>query len=364
MPSIRFGFIGTGQVAFYAATGINKHADARVVAAQDVNATNLKDFCKLFSIEHSYSKVEDLFANPDIDAIYIAVPNKFHVPLAIQALEAGKHVILEKPFAMSLAEAQEAAEVSRRTGKVLTLGMNLRFEEPAQRIKTLVDEGALGEIYRLKAHWLRRAGIPKLGTWFGNKALAGGGCLYDLGVHLLDLSFYLVNDFEPVSVYGATFTKFGHLGQGGGDWGKSESISAKFDVEDQAAAMIRFANGSILSLDIAWAGHAEEKNHSDIHLYGTKGGALVMGDKLFKADPVTGDYLVIQEPKAALKYPHADRFHNFVNHLLGKEALCVTLEQALGVQRVLDAIAESSATGREVRLDKVAKSKQLEPVAA
>ncbi|MEO6053313.1 MAG: Gfo/Idh/MocA family oxidoreductase [Chthoniobacterales bacterium] len=351
MSPIRFGFIGAGQIASYAATAINKHPDARVVAAQDINPRSLKELCDAYSIPKSYATAEELFANPDIDAVYIAVPNKFHVPLTIQALEAGKHVILEKPFAINLAEAEQAAEVSRRTGKILMLGMNLRFEEPTQRIKTLVEQNALGEVYHVKASWMRRTGIPKLGTWFGNKSLAGGGCLYDIGVHLIDLSFHMLNDFQPVSVFGATYTKFGNRGLGEGTWGKSESVNTPFDVEDFAAGLIRFANGKTVALNVAWACHAEEKNISEVHLFGTEGGATAMEGKLFRPDASTGEYAIVPEPQATMRYPHADRFHNFVNHLHGKEDLCVTLDQALGVQRVLDALETSARTGHEVCLD-------------
>src|SRR5690606_9585115 len=145
---------------------------------QDLSGERLAALCQAKAIAKAYASAEELFADPEIDAVYIAVPNKFHAPLAIQALEADKHVVLDKPFAMNLAEAQEVAAVAQRTGKILTLGMNMRFEPLPQRIKSLVARGELGEIYHAKAYWLRRTGIPKLGTWFGNREIAGGGCLY------------------------------------------------------------------------------------------------------------------------------------------------------------------------------------------
>jgi len=322
-----------------------------LVAAQDTNAERLQELCKEHNIPKAFATAEELFADPGIDAVYIATPNKFHVPLSIKAMEAGKHVILEKPFAMSYHEALQAAEVSRRTGKILTLGMNQRFASSPQTVRSLVQAGQLGEIYHAKAFWFRRSGIPRLGTWFGNRELAGGGCLYDIGVHFLDLCLYLMDNFEPVSVFGATYTKFGQRGMGEGGWGKSDRSDIAFDVEDFATGLIRFANGATVSLDVSWACHAEEDNRADVHLYGTEAGAHAYSGKILQRDPQSGEYHTVQNLRPQLRYPHADRFHNFINHLLDGEELCVTLEQALIVQRVLDALAESSATGREVRLD-------------
>jgi predicted dehydrogenase len=351
MSSLNFGFIGAGQISHHSVPCINGHPHAKVTAAQDTNRTRLDELCAAHGIAKSYATADELFADRDIDAVYIATPNKFHVPLAVQALEAGKHVILEKPFAMNHAEALEAAEAARKNGRVLTLGMNQRFGQAPQTLRELVKAGMLGEIYHAKAFWFRRSGIPRLGTWFGNRELAGGGCLYDIGVHFLDLSLYLMDNFEPVSVFGSTYTKFGHRGLGEGGWGKSDRAEIPFDVEDFATGLVRFANGATVSLDVAWACHAEDENRADVHLYGTEAGAHAMAGKILRRDAQTGEYLTVQNVRSEVRYPHADRFHNFINHLRGEEDLCVTLEQALVVQKVLDGIAESSRTGREVRLD-------------
>jgi predicted dehydrogenase len=252
---------------------------------------------------------------------------------------------------LNLAEAEEVVATAKQMGKILTLGMNQRFEQFPQRTKALVERGDLGEIYHIKAYWFRRSGIPKLGTWFGHKAMSGAGALYDIGVHYLDLALYLLGDFHPVSVSGATYTKFGHLGLGAGTWGKSDNEGLAFDVDDFATGFIRFSNGATISLDVSWACHAEEHDRADIQLYGTKAGAQARAGKLFRPDLTTGEYNIVQEPAIPVRYPHGDRFHNFINHLLGKEDLCVTIDQALSVQRILDSLNFSAATGKEIRLD-------------
>lgn len=351
MKPLKFGFLGAGQIAYSSAEAVNNHPHASVHAAQDLHAERLEGLCRARNIPNGYATAKELLGDPEVDVVYIAVPNRFHVPLAIEALEAGKHVILEKPFAMNYAEAAKAAETAQRVGKVLTLGMNQRFGAAQQRMRSLVANGALGEVYHAKGYWYRRAGIPRLGTWFGNRELAGGGCLYDIGVHLLDLTLYVLNDFKPVSVFGSTYTKFGQRGLGEGGWGHSERSNIPFDVEDFASGQILLASGASVSLDVTWACHMENPGKWDVELFGTEAGARVLGDRIFRRDPNTGEFVTTESPCAAVEFPHGERFHNFINHLRGEEALCVTMEQALAVQKILDGIMESSATGREVRLD-------------
>ncbi len=346
---VNFGFLGAGSIAQYSVAAIRRHVRGRVVAVQDLSLERVKDLCASEHIPKAYATARELLEDEEVDAVYIAVPNKFHAGLAIQAMEAGKHVLLEKPFAMNLAEAELVAATAKKTGRTFMLGMNQRFAPHPQMTKTRIERGDFGEIYHIKAFWMRRAGIPKIGTWFGSKQMAGAGCLYDIGVHLLDLSLYLLNDFAPVSVTAATYTKFGHLGLGGGQWGKSDVQNLVFDVEDFATGLIRFANGTTLTLDVSWACHTDQDSHSDVQIYGTKAGALALEGKFFRQD-TTGEFIVAQSSNLPVRYPHHDRFHNFINHLLGQEDLCVTMDQALAVQRILDAMAESAVTGREVLL--------------
>ena len=352
LSDVRFGFIGSGQIAHWAADMVKSHPQAKVAAVQDLNESRRKALGEKIAGAAVYATAEELLADPFVNAVYIATPNKFHASLAIQALEAGKHVILEKPFAMSAIEAEAVIAAANKAERVLTLGMNQRFSADSQKIKHFVDSGALGDIYHAKAYWFRRAGIPKLGTWFGSKDLAGGGSLYDIGVHMLDLCLYTINNFEPVSVVGATYTKFGNRGLGEGGWGHSERSDIPFDVDDFASAFIRFKNGATVTLDTSWACHRAEGNRDNVEVFGTDGGASMRPASLFRTGATsTFPYDVINQIDVPLKMPHQERFHNFINHLLGKEELCVTTAQALVVQKILDGIAESTKTGREVLLN-------------
>jgi len=351
LSTVRFGFIGAGQIAYYAADAVLRHPHAQLVAIQDPHLERRTTLQNKHALEHAHESVEELLANKSVDAVYIAVPNKFHIPLAIQALEAGKHVMLEKPFAMNAAEAEKAIATANAAGLVLTVGMNQRFSADSQKIKQLVDEGVLGDIYHAKAYWMRRSGIPKLGTWFGNKEIAGGGSLCDIGVHMLDLCLHTINNFDAVSVVGATYTKFGHRGLGEGGWGLSDRSEIAFDVDDFASAFIRFTNGATVQLDTSWACHQAESNRHNVEIFGTEAGATLCPARLFRGSAgLPSMYEIVDELKLALKMPHRDRFHNFINHLRGEEELCVTTHQALAVQKILDGIAESNRTGKEIRL--------------
>ena len=346
--TIRFGCIGAGQISLYGVQAINKHPNATVVAATDPHEGRLNELCTECSIPNAYPTAEALLADKEIDAVYIAVPNKFHIPLTIQALNAGKHVILDKPFAMNTAEAECAADAAKKAGKVLTLGMNQRFGTNPQKFRSLAECGAFGEIYHAKAAWTRRSGIPKLGTWFGNRELAGGGCLYDIGVHVLDLCLYVIGNFKPVSVFGTTYTKFGNRGLGAGTWGKSDAAGLPFTVDDFATGLIKFENGATVSLDVTWACHRADGDRVEVDIFGTEAGGSVFGGKLYRRNEAADAHIIVDSPNAPIAFPHCDRFHNFINPLLGDEELCVTLEQALTVQRILDALALSSSSGREV----------------
>lgn len=350
MTDIRFGVIGAGQIAQSSCKDIASHPQARLAAASDVNAPRLQELSDKYDIPRTYADSAELIADPDIDALYIGVPNAFHAPLAQAGLEAGKHVILDKPFALNIDEALGVAQAAKDSGKLFMLGMNQRFRPESQIIRNLVRDGALGEVYHAKAFWFRRTGIPKLGTWFGKKKLAGGGALLDIGVHLLDLALFAAGDFKPVAVSGATYTKFGNRGLGEGGWGMSERTETEFDVDDFATALIKFESGLTVTLDVSWAIHQKDANRMNVHLFGTEAGAGLYPAELYRYGKEPGEYEVVEGPEGTVDMPHENRFHNFINALLGKEEPCVGVDEALAVQRILDGIYASCASGKEVRI--------------
>ncbi|MEN0111613.1 MAG: Gfo/Idh/MocA family oxidoreductase, partial [Planctomycetota bacterium] len=204
---MRIGILGAGAIG-------EKHAAAAAGVGLTVARIVDRDADRATALAADYdaacgSDAAELFGDPEVDAVVIGVPNCFHKPLAADALRAGKHVLLEKPMALSAAECDELIDVAEETGRLLQIGYAHRFTTVGAAAKSIADAGDLGEVYHAKAHLTIRRGIPGLGGWFTTKAMSGGGCLIDLGVHLIDLALHLMGQPEATSVSGKAYSKFG-----------------------------------------------------------------------------------------------------------------------------------------------------------
>ena len=347
---LKFGIVGAGMIAQGGYDGLVASGSAEVIAIADSSPKRLKAFAGRNGIKRAFADAEELLRDTDLDGVYIAVPNAYHAPYSIAALESGKHVILDKPFATSAAEARRVIDAAEKAKKLFMLGMNQRFTEGAQRVRALAQRGYFGEIYRMRAFWRRRSGIPRLGTWFGSRKMAGGGCFLDIGVHMLDLALWTAGDFDVESVTGSTYTRFGNRGLGEGSWGSSDPDGTTFDVDDCALAFIRMRSGATVQVEISWAAHQKEGDIHNVELFGTEAGALVYPGEIYTHDRSLNAPVNIAETGVPLAYPHRNRFVNFVKSILGEEAPCVTHDEALKVQRIIDAVYESATARREVRL--------------
>ena len=189
-----------------------------------------------------YTDYRELLANPEIQAVSVAVPNFLHVPIGLDAIAAGKHVLIEKPLARTTAEGEKLVRAAEDAGLVLGIVFNRRSRADMQALKQHIDRGRAGEIYHARAYWNRRAGIPGLGSWFTSKDGAGGGPLIDLGVHVLDMALWLMDDPVVERASAATYAKLGP--QGIGNWtGNRFSVTddSTYEVEDFATAFLRTA---------------------------------------------------------------------------------------------------------------------------
>lgn len=349
MSKLRVGIIGAGAISPSHCIGIGSHAGAEIAAVADTNRERAEALAKEYGIPQIYGSVEELLADDSIDAVSIALPTFLHAPTAKAALEAGKHVHSDKPFALNQQEASQVVEAARASGKIMMVGMNQRFTPEAQAIRSRVERGELGEIYYAKAYWLRRAGIPKFGTWFGDKSRSGGGALLDIGVHGLDLCLSLIGNFKPLSVSGFSYTKFGNRKLGEGGWGKSEKGEHIFNVDDLAGALIRLEGGVTVHLEASWARHQESRNLHDVELFGTEAGASVFPARLYRFYDGDG-YQTMELSSSEPHYPHFNRFHNWIDAIRGDDKAECTLDQAYAVQRIIDAIYESASSGRDVQI--------------
>jgi predicted dehydrogenase len=346
---LRCAVIGTGGIGLDHLSSLQSCHRATTVAVADSNPARAKEASERFKIPRSYSDYMELLDQADIDAVTIALPNHLHAPVAIEALKARKHVLLEKPMAMNAKEAGKIIEAAEKMRRTLMLAQNFRFSRHTQMARQVIQRGDLGEIYHARCFWMRRGGIPRIGSWFTQKKLAGGGVIYDLGVHVLDTCLHLVNEFDAVTVFGQTHARFGPRGVGEMNWGKSEIDPGKpFDVEDYGTAMIRMKSGRTINFEVAWAGHqpADAREHG-IDLLGTQGGISLYPARLYRSGP--NGYESIQLANLKVPLPE-DRVHHFVNCVLDGKKPLVTIEESLKVQQILDAIYASAATGKEIRL--------------
>ena len=352
MSKIKIGIIGAGNIGGVHANEFSKLADeCEVLAITDVYLALAHQRAKQHNIPHVMESAEALIAHKDIDAVVICVPNQYHASLVLKALEAGKHVLIEKPMAINREEAKQILLASQQSDKVVMVSHQMRFESIPMQIKEQIDRGELGKIYTAKTGWYRRKGIPGWGTWFTQMNQSGGGPLIDIGVHMLDLALYLMGNPKPVSVYGATYAEFGPVKKGIGSWGTPD-WNGIYDVEDLATALIKMEDGSTLSLEVSWAVHMETDNTPFIHLMGSEGGASYKGSKgklltekfnqpidtdIIKPEQDEGERVRMSRHFLACirdgKQPISSALSGFTNNL------------------ILDAIYESSRTGHEVKLN-------------
>src|SRR5436190_3100613 len=219
---LRCAVIGTGGIGLEHLVSLSACPRAASVAIAECNPRRAEEASERFRISRSYSDYRELLEQPDIDAVTIATPNHLHAPVAIAALEARKHVMLEKPMATNSKDATKIIETAKKMKRTVMVAQNFRFNRNTQLAKMVIERGTLGEIYHARGFWIRRSGIPRIGSWFTQKQFAGGGCTFDIGVHVLDACLHLMNDFDVQTVCAHTHAKFGNRGLGEMDWGKSE----------------------------------------------------------------------------------------------------------------------------------------------
>lgn len=349
---IKIGIIGAGNIGGVHAQEFSKLTDlCEITAITDAYLPLAQQKAAQYEISAVAASPEELIRRSDVDAVVIGVPNQFHAPLAVQAIEAGKHVLLEKPMGINSEAARQILKASHNSDRVVMVGHQMRWEAVPMAIKEQVERGELGKIYTAKTGWFRRKGIPGWGTWFTRMDQSGGGPLIDIGVHMLDLALYLMGNPKPVSVYGATYAEFGPKRKGIGTWGKPD-WNGLYDVEDLATALIKMEDGSTLSLEVSWAVHMDTDNTPFIHLMGTEGGASYKGS--------TGKLLTekfdrpIETPLAKPDNDEGERAR-LSRHFLecihsGKQPITSALSGYTN-NLILDAIYESSRTGNEVKLN-------------
>jgi predicted dehydrogenase len=277
--TVRAGVVGLGWAGRQHMNAYDEQADVELVALAGMEADQLELLGDKYGIapEHRFADWKDLVAAGCVDVLSIATPTTLHAPIATAALDAGIHVLSEKPMAETGDVAQTMVDAARRNGKVLDVSFNHRRRGDVQVLKQLIDAGVLGDIYYAKAGWLRREGIPGMGSWFTRQAKSGGGPLMDIGVHMLDMSLHLLGEPVVTAATAATYAEFGPRGKGAAAYGlgrKTDVTADDFDVEDLATAFLRLDGGGTLLLESSWAQWIPY-DQCYVTLYGSEGGASI-----------------------------------------------------------------------------------------
>ncbi len=341
MKKIKVGVIGLGMGGYH----LLEYARCKgvdIVAIGDVRKDLLQEFQGKYDVPLTFTDYRKMLQMEELEAVSIATPNKFHAPMSIYALQHGKHVLCEKPMALSAREAEKMLQEAKKNKRKLMIHFNFRFSPQARFIKNYVDSGRLGEIYYAKTGWLRQRGAPMKRS-FTDKKISGGGPVIDLGVHRLDFVLWLMGYPRAVSVFGATHDKIAGP--------QARGNKMHFDVEDLGIAIVRLENEALIFMEASWATKTEWPEEMYTQLFGTRAGveqrnvagSYHFGVKLFEEKR---DKVVIKKP--AIRYKEGSPQAHFLDCIRRDTEPTASGQQGLEVMKILDAIYKSSKTKKEV----------------
>jgi predicted dehydrogenase len=355
MKKLRVGVIGLGMGRAHI-KGYQSHPEAEVVAIADIDEKRLQAAGDEFKVPGRYATAAKMLKKEKLDVVSVVTPNKFHKPLTLAALQAGCHVLCEKPMAMNAAEARTMLAAAKKARRRLMINFSYRFSEQSWALKKQVDSGILGHVYFGRTIWHRRRGMPGFGGsfgqkgpggggWFGRKSLAGGGPLIDLGVHRLDLALWLMGHPKPVWAMGSTYD---HIA---GPIAKARKMA--FDVEDLAVGLVKFSNGATLEIEASWAANIAENEMMETRLLGTKGGLVQHNTnegyswdaKIFVEREGAQFDMKLHPPVPAVRGP----MYHFIESIITNKPHLATGDEGLMVMEILDAIYASAKTGKPVK---------------
>ncbi|MBE6626564.1 MAG: Gfo/Idh/MocA family oxidoreductase [Ruminococcaceae bacterium] len=274
---IRVGIIGCGGIANGKhMPSLSRVPGVEMVAFCDIIEERALQAKKDFGTEDAktYTDYKELLEDKTIDVVHVCTPNRAHSFITVDALEAGKHVMCEKPMAINSVEAKKMLDASKRTGKMLTIGYQTRQSAQAQYLKAEAEAGTFGDIYFARACAVRRRAVPTWGV-FLNEYEQGGGPLIDIGTHALDVTLWLMDNYKPKYCVGTAYHALNKCTEQGNAWGNWDPD--KFTVEDSAFGFIVMENGATVSLDAAWALNTLEVREACCMICGTKAGADMFG---------------------------------------------------------------------------------------
>lgn len=338
--NVRIGVIGVG-IGRWHLESFSEAPGADVVAVCDADTARLAEARSRYKIPRAYRRIGELLGDRSVDAVSVCLPNPLHAETALAALEAGKHVLVEKPLARCASEGREIVNAARRTGLQAMVAMKFRFTPEAAHLVRHIEAGHIGAPFYGWNRYIRPVGKGIPGRWFCRRELSGGGTLIDNGVHLLDITWHLMGHPKPVEAFGACYAHFGPRGKGIG-----EEDALAFDVEDFAAGMIRFANGATILIENAWAAHVPETEIA-AWVCGTEGSGSLWPLRIVEEQ---GGRSTDVTPSADSLERTESQFAHFVQAIRQGIPNASPVEQGLVVLRMLEALYESARTGKSVHL--------------
>lgn len=357
---LKIGIIGCGGIAKGKhMPALMKLDEVEMVAFCDIIEERAELAADTYGSDNAkvYTDYKELLKDKSIDVVHVCTPNRSHSFISIDAMEAGKHVMCEKPMAKTYAEAKDMLDASKRTGKKLTIGYQNRQTAQALYSKSVCQSGELGEMYFARAHALRRRAVPTWGV-FLNEYEQGGGPLIDIGTHALDMTLWMMDNYEPKMVVGNTFKKLGDqkdTANAWGDWDPKE-----FTVEDSAFGYIVMKNGAVVTLDSSWALNVADYDEAAFTIAGVDAGIDTINDCV-RVNYVKHGRQVIEKPNLGAggvafydgkkSSPSDIEARKWIDAVLNDTDPCVLPEQALCVTQILEAIYTSAETGKPVFFD-------------
>ena len=366
MDKVRLAIIGTGGICNHKhLPSLKAVADTiDIVALCDKKEEKAQQTAKDNGLEGAkiYTDYRKLLEDKTIDVVHVCTPNVAHCEITVAALDAGKHVLCEKPMAATTEDAQKMLDAWKRSGKKFTIGYQNRFRHDVQVLKKACDAGDLGDIYYGEANAIRRKAVPTWGV-FPDKSLQGGGPLIDIGTHALDITLWCMNNYDVDSVSGQVFYKLGSLPEAaqGNTYGAWDTQT--FEVEDSAMGFIKMKNGALINLRAAWALNYLDAREASTTLCGTKegaeikhGGSYAQSELWFNhvrhgkmmTEYLSGEALVdyfegVNEP------PGIVEAKQWIDAIINDKEPCVRPEEAFRVTQILDSIYKASATNTTIK---------------
>jgi predicted dehydrogenase len=352
---LKVGIIGTGWIAESHIDSYKRMKDVEVVALADLIEGKAERFAERFGVPfvRFYRSGHEMLEKEELDAVSICTYNATHAECTIDALEHGVNVLLEKPMCVTLDEAIAIRRAEKKSGKVLSIGFQPRFDANMQMIKRIVQSGALGEVYYIQTGGGRRRGIP--GSTFIEKSTAGIGAVGDIGCYSLDMVLNAVGYPKPLTVSGYKSDFFGRSPEY-----NSPEDARRFSVDDFAAAFIRLEGGIILDFRISWAMHMDTPG--DTLIFGKKAGLRIpstdcwngsIGGPMTIYTDIGGQQIQYQVPVLENRGPGLfdKKIRSFLDAIISGGPSPVPSEQIIYNQAIIDGIYRSAELGREVEIN-------------